>query len=392
MSTQTITLPHVRTIQACSSLNDSNSTCDYAGELVDEPAIKDFTWTDTAEPHSIRRNDILLKHPEIKSLFVNEPLTCPIVLGLFGIQILMCYLITRYDISYTFLVPLAYAVGGTINHTLQLAVHELSHNLCFQTPLYNKILALISNMPTGVPSAITFQRYHIDHHKYQGYDGIDTDIPTLLEVVYIFNCVAKTIWIICQPLVYAIRPMLVVPKEPTRWEAINWATCIVFNVLIYTGFGQKSFVYLLIGTLLGLGLHPAAGHFIAEHYTLTENHETYSYYSWCNYLNFNVGYHNEHHDFPRIPWSKLPTVKNLAPEYYNTLPHYTSYCYVFYRFITDDNIGCQSRIKRNKLNQQVSYMKNKAAQQTGNKQHIVAVGGITTLFSIIAYIIYSIAV
>ena len=65
--------------------------------------------------------------------------------------------------------------------------------------------------------------------------------------------------------------------------------------------------------MLGTSLHPMSGHFIAEHFEFIEGQETYSYYGILNYLTWNVGYHNEHHDFPNIP-GRLPEVKKIGKE------------------------------------------------------------------------------
>ncbi len=66
-------------------------------------------------------------------------------------------------------------------------------------------------------------------------------------------------------------------QVPTSRELVNIAVSVAFDTLIYSLFGGKALFYLIAGTLLGMGLHPMAGHFIAEHYTfLKGGQETFS--------------------------------------------------------------------------------------------------------------------
>ena len=65
-----------------------------------------------------------------------------------------------------------------------------------------------------------------------------------------------------------------------------------------------------------------------------------------NKLCFNMGYHNEHHDFMMIPWSRLPKLRQLATEYYDTLFYHTSWTRVLFKFIFDPNMSLFSRYVR----------------------------------------------
>ena len=76
--------------------------------------------------------------------------------------------------------------------------------------------------------------------------------------------------------------------------------------------GPQCLWYMLLSVFFAGSIHPTAGHFLAEHYVVDGVAETYSYYGPLNCLCYNVGYHNEHHDFPNIPWSKLPEVRQLS--------------------------------------------------------------------------------
>lgn len=83
-------------------------------------------------------------------------------------QLIMCYFMK--DASWTTILIFAYCFGGVINHAMELAIHELAHSLAFgyARPWANRALGIFGNIIIAVPSAETFKRYHLDHHRYQG--------------------------------------------------------------------------------------------------------------------------------------------------------------------------------------------------------------------------------
>ncbi|KAF2363306.1 Sphingolipid delta4-desaturase N-terminal [Trinorchestia longiramus] len=308
----------------------------------------DFEHTYTEEPHASRRKDILKKHPEVKSLFGPDPWLAVWVLLLVVFQVASLFVV--YHLHWLQTIVLAYCIGGTLNHSLTLAIHEIAHSLAFgyNHPMANRMLGIFANLPIALPMSITFKFYHLEHHKYQGLKDIDTDIPTKLEAQLFCTTFGKLIWMILQPVFYCFRPMVVRPRLFTLMELTNIIIQLAFNAAVIYYFNFRTFMYLAIGTLLSLGLHPVAGHFIAEHYMFNKGQETYSYYGPLNMLCFNVGYHNEHHDFPFIPGSRLPKLRAMAPEFYDSLPHHESWVKVIYDFIMDPAIGPYARMVRNK--------------------------------------------
>jgi sphingolipid delta-4 desaturase len=65
-----------------------------------------------------------------------------------------------------------------------------------------------------------------------------------------------------------------------------------------------------------------------------------------NIPSLNVGYHNEHHDFPNIPWHNLPKLKALAPEFYDNLISYKSHTKLLLEFLFDKRYSLFSRVER----------------------------------------------
>lgn len=158
-----------------------------------------------------------------------------------------------------------------------------------------------------------------------------------------------------QILFYALRPGFVRSQKLTRWHAFNLTIQLTFDYLVYT-FGKSylqlanpsyPIIYFIMSSFFAGSLHPCAAHFIAEHYLFDSyDQETWSYYGVLNKLTYNVGYHNEHHDFPSIPWTRLPKLNQIANEYYRELPDHKSWIMVTYRFIFETDVGLFSRVKR----------------------------------------------
>jgi len=254
----------------------------------------------------------------------------------------------------------AYVVGGTANHSLFLAVHEVMHNNGDSRVWVNKLIGFLANMPIGIAYCTTFRVYHHEHHKFQGHDDehLDADLPSRFEcrlitdtVVggYVDHTIRKAIFMFLQIFAYALRPMMVKPELMPYNDAffyMNWAVQISFDGLMVYCFGPKVVVYFLLSTFFAGSIHPTAGHFLAEHYVFEGKTETYSYYGPLNMLTYNVGYHNEHHDFPNIAWSNLPKVREIAPEFYNDLPQCKSWPGALLQYIFDDSISPYSRVKR----------------------------------------------
>ena len=78
----------------------------------------------------------------------------------------------------------------------------------------------------------------------------------------------------------------------------------------------------------------------------TDLPETFSYYGILNLVTYNVGLHNEHHDFPAVPWSRLWELHRIANEFYVDLPGHKSWVNVIWRFIGDKGVGMRCRVKR----------------------------------------------
>lgn len=305
---------------------------------------EDFYWVEDREPHFQRRKDILKSHPEVTKLFGVNPNLKFVTVGLVLAQLAIAFFI--HNLPWWGFLLVTFAVGATIAQALFLAIHEITHDLAFKTKAYNNWLAFFANLPIVFPFAMSFKTYHAIHHWDQGKDGEDMDIPSRFETKIFRGFVGKVLWFFNQIVFYAVRPVLGKPIKPDKWQVYNIIFQVAAMAVILPIIGWQGTIYLLLSLIFAGGLHPTSGHFISEHYVFQEGQETYSYYGPLNAITFNVGYHNEHHDFPTIPGSRLPHLKKMAPEYYDNLHSYNSWTGVIKDFLFTKKITLYSRTKR----------------------------------------------
>ncbi|HEU4551724.1 MAG TPA: fatty acid desaturase [Chitinophaga sp.] len=307
---------------------------------------KDFVYSTYSEPHRVRTKEILKQHPDIRQLIGKNPLTIFAIIGLVGFQVIMAYMLR--DQSWWLVLGAAYLLGAFADHALFVMIHECAHKLLFKKPELNRLAGILANVPQVVPSSVSFERYHIKHHSFQGVHELDADLPNRWEAKLINNYfIGKVIWLLLYPIFQVTRISRLKEIKPfDGWIALNWMVQIAFVAAVTYFWGPQAIGFLVASFFFSVGLHPLGARWIQEHYLTHGEQETYSYYGVLNTVAFNVGYHNEHHDFPSIPWNKLPQIRKSASSFYDTLYYHTSWTKLFFRFLFDKEISLFSRIVR----------------------------------------------
>jgi len=329
----------------------------------DRPA-KAFVWSDESEPHKKRTREIITKYPEIRELIGRNPYTFLVILLCVGVQLGLAFWLR--DAPWWLLLPAAYGLGAFACHTLFVCIHECAHNLIFKSRPLNTLSGILANLPLVFPSSVSFQKYHLQHHSHQGVEALDADMPFRWEARLIDNSVAgKALWLLFYPFFQLLRPLRLTREISIfdKWTVVNWIVQFSFMALVIWQMGWMATLYLVASFFFSIGLHPLGARWIQEHYLTHGTQETKSYYGILNPVNLNVGYHNEHHDFPSIPWNKLPRIKAIAAPFYDGLGYHTSYTGLLFRFLFDKNLSVYSRMARSKRSRSAQASKPVHADQ-----------------------------
>ncbi|HEY1912413.1 MAG TPA: fatty acid desaturase [Vicinamibacterales bacterium] len=293
----------------------------------------DYIRVTHGEPHAERGRRMLAAHPELRRLAGYSPTTAIWIVCLVIAQIGLALLLGGR--GWIWWLPCSYIVGATIDHALWALIHDCSHNLVFRSRTPNRLISIVANLPLVVPSAISFAKYHLLHHRHMGDMDLDAGVPGPTESAVIGRSrFAKAVWLAGTIVVQgAVRPNRLKVRLMDGWTAANIVIQFVCIGLLAALVGAGPFKYLIASTVFAIGLHPLGARWIQEHFARVPDQETYSYYGPLNKVCFNVGYHNEHHDLVTIPWSRLPEVRRMAPEFYAGLHSYSSWTALLIEFL-----------------------------------------------------------
>jgi sphingolipid 4-desaturase/C4-monooxygenase len=309
----------------------------------------DFHRSEFDQPHPERRRAILKVHPEVKQLYGRNPWTMAVLLLVLLLQVAGALWMGRAGLHYWWAsLILAWFVGAFASHAMYVIIHEATHNLIFANQSWNRWAAICADLPNTFPAAMGFKVYHLKHHAHQGDYDSDADLASRWEARLIGNSfIGKMLWEMLFPLFQLLRPPRL--KAIRMWSGWSWTNLIcvlAFDIAIFCFCGANGSLYLFASFFFSVGFHPLGARWIQEHYTHDPVQETFSYYGPLNLLALNVGYHNEHHDFPCIPWNNLPRLKAAAPEYYECLKAHKSWTLLWLQFLCDKRYSLFARVER----------------------------------------------
>ncbi|MEJ0092542.1 MAG: fatty acid desaturase [Methylocella sp.] len=331
------------------------------------PAADGFLQTTEPRPHPLRRRAIMRAHPEVATLIGHDWRTAAVTLCVVVGQVVIAGVLGSLGLSYWWLaVIVAFGVGAFANHAMFVVIHDACHNAIFKKPFLNRWAGILADLPNTVPTAMGFRCYHIKHHSHLGDYDFDADLPSHWEArLFGATWYGKATWMFFFAAFQLIRLGRLKGSVPMwgRWTIINGVCVILFDIAVFVLLGPNALLYLFASFWFSVGgLHPLGARWVQEHFTSDPVQETFDYYGPLNILALNIGYHNEHHDFPDIPWTRLPELKKMAPEFYDDLKTHKSWSGLLVQFIFDPRFTLYTRVDRSAANTPPGFVKPRSLQ------------------------------
>jgi len=293
------------------------------------------------------RKDALAAHPDLRALAGPDRRTALAVPVLLAAHWGMAWAVSDGGLLVVFLA--AFFVGQFLIHATGALVHETAHRLIFRGERAKLAFDLgLETILGSFGKQLTYQHEHLSsHHPFVGdyerdYEHEDLcafkaremlvhDRPRLQRVLTVATLFVHLLpfgFIISDEIFPRLYEKLTgrVARDRRRdigasaapvWQKrlfIGWSLGV--NLLLLLLFGPWGWLYHNWALSLFLGKFGISnlGQSLSEHAGDDVETPTRSTYGWINRFLFNTGYHNEHHTFPNVAWTRLPALTEGAPE------------------------------------------------------------------------------
>ncbi len=300
-----------------------------------------------ARRHNDMRRAVIDAHPELKTVAGPDWRTVFVLPVILAAHWGMAWAVSDAPIWVIFIA--AFFWGQIAIHAAGSLVHETAHKLIFRGRRAKLAFDLGLEMILGsYAKQLTYQHEHItSHHPYIGdyerdYEHEDIcafqsrmqlrhDNPVIQRFLTVLTLVIHAVplgFLIGDEVLprlnkwFSSRPQkdperVIEATQPSRWEVTAFiAMSILSNLLLLAIFGPWALLYHLWALSLFLGKFGIwnLGQSLSEHEGPDDENPSRSTYGWINIPLLNTGYHNEHHTFPNVAWTKLPALTRTAPE------------------------------------------------------------------------------
>jgi fatty acid desaturase len=204
----------------------------------------------------------------------------------------------------------------------QCVAHNFVHNEFFRARWANAAMSMLNSVALGFPQSI-FREHHFNHHRYNNQApsaGADGDLSSLYRYSGQPGEPEPFLrYVLLSPLradVLRYARAAVAGGHATRLLLDTLAVAAVTAALAWHSPAYFALYYLPL-LYFGHVVTYAEGYFEHNHAVPGDRmRNAVSCYSrWYNFIWFNNGYHQEHHCYPGVHWTKIAPLRGrMLPE------------------------------------------------------------------------------
>jgi fatty acid desaturase len=259
-----------------------------------------------------RKSIYLLKVPLLYSMFIG----CGVLL---------------YEIQGSaFFIPVGILCSLLVTNLMRglgSVAHDAVHGVVFKSKTASYWLGLLCWSPTAMSYTI-YSNYHLHHHRITNtYPDVDNFVVTdYTKNPFFAKVLLLAVYSFAYPI-YFLFQMFRYTKRLSTWKKIrmNLELAAVFSVIgLGIHFLPGPVFFFLYGLPFIFGAALASTTSLIEHFQMDPgDDDAYSSRTYAtempimNFLWNNLGYHNEHHKYPGIPYYNLKKFHEAAVPYYD---------------------------------------------------------------------------